>query len=145
MSFASENFRHVNLQQVPLCGTFRNQRFFIVQECPYTLTQYIEACSGKVAVPIALHIVCQMLDALDFLHQIQAQEEGTKRTCATHDYLIPNHVLLTDDGAMPTGEALRSAQSIFSAETMTIRCMATGPSPFIFPSRLGLIVKRWVG
>lgn len=102
MRFASEHFRHENLQAVPLCGTFRDQRFFIVQECPYTLTQYIQASGGKLIAPIALHIVFQMLDALEFLHHIPAQEAGTERTCVTHDYLIPEHILLTDDGFAPT-------------------------------------------
>jgi len=102
MRFASEHFRHGNLQQVPLCGTFRDQRFFIVQECPYTLTQYIKASGGKLIAPIALHIVFQILDALEFLHHIPAQEAGTERTCVTHDYLIPEHILLTDDGFTPT-------------------------------------------
>lgn len=102
MRFASEHFQHGNLQQVPLCGTFRDQRFFIVQECPYTLTQYIKASGGKLIAPIALHIVFQILDALEFLHHIPAQEAGTERTCVTHDYLIPEHILLTDDGFTPT-------------------------------------------
>lgn len=102
MRFASEHFRHGNLQQVPLCGTFRDQRFFIVQECPYTLLQYIKASGGKLIAPIALHIVFQILDALEFLHHIPAQEAGTERTCVTHDYLIPEHILLTDDGFTPT-------------------------------------------
>lgn len=102
MRFASEHFRHGNLQQIPLCGTFRDQRFFIVQECPYTLTQYIKASGGKLIAPIALHIVFQILDALEFLHHIPVQESGTERTCVTHDYLIPEHILLTDDGFTPT-------------------------------------------
>jgi serine/threonine protein kinase len=102
MRFASEHFRHGNLQQVPLCGTFRDQRFFIVQECPYTLLQYIKASGGKLIAPIALHIVFQILDKLEFLHHIPAQEAGTERTCVTHDYLIPEHILLTDDGFAPT-------------------------------------------
>lgn len=102
MRFASEHFRHRNLQQVPLCGTFRDQRFFIVQECPYTLTQYIKASGGKLIAPIALHIVFQILDTLEFLHHIPAQEAETERTCVTHDYLIPEHILLTDNGFTPT-------------------------------------------
>lgn len=102
MRFASEHFRHGNLQQVPLCGTFCDQLFFIVQECPYTLTQYIKASGGKLIAPIALHIVFQILDALEFLHHIPAQEAGTERTCVTHDYLIPEHILLTDNGFAPT-------------------------------------------
>lgn len=102
MRFASERFRHGNLQQVPLCGTFCDQRFFIVQECPYTLTQYIKTSGGKLIAPIALHIVFQILDALEFLHHIPAQEAGTERTCVTHDYLIPEHILLTDNGFTPT-------------------------------------------
>jgi len=104
----STQLSHRNIVRHYECGQYGNELFLVMEYCDGgSLDDYISKNSGKLCIDIATHIILQILDGLNYAHNlcIPSQLENGETVEVTgivHRDIKPGNILLIDNKKFPT-------------------------------------------
>ena len=105
----SQYFKHSHIVQVLDAGESEDLLFLALEFCPYgTVNNLLQKYGGRLPIDMALHIIYQTLDALEYAHSLELQpkeiSDGTTKPVKgiVHRDLKPSNILCVTDGNKPT-------------------------------------------